>query len=73
MMSWIWDATDETNRMKSDPYADIRQQRARAEKAEEISSLLLENLKDARRLLSDQEEIDLVYLDEVIAKAEEPS
>lgn len=34
MMSWVWDATDETNRMKSDPYADIRKQRARAEKAE---------------------------------------
>lgn len=28
MMSWVWDATDETNRMKSDPYADIRKQRA---------------------------------------------
>ncbi|MEZ2220728.1 hypothetical protein [Rhizobium sp. RCC_161_2] len=31
---------------------------------------LLECLKDARRLLSDQVAIDLVYLDEVIAKAE---
>ncbi|NTG07110.1 hypothetical protein [Rhizobium rhizogenes] len=31
---------------------------------------LLECLKDARRLLSDQEAIDLVHLDEVIAKAE---
>lgn len=34
MMSWVWDAVDEANRMKSDPYADIRKQRARAEKAE---------------------------------------
>ncbi|MDQ0132628.1 hypothetical protein J2T08_000529 [Neorhizobium galegae] len=34
MMRWIWDAVDETNRMKSDPYADIRKQRARAETAE---------------------------------------
>lgn len=29
MMSWIWDATDETNRMKADPYAAIRELRAR--------------------------------------------
>lgn len=29
MMSWIWDATDETNRMKADPYATIREQRSR--------------------------------------------
>ena len=41
MMSWIWDAVDETNRMKSDPYADIRKLRARAEKAEAIASDLL--------------------------------
>ncbi|OCJ12506.1 hypothetical protein A6U86_05645 [Rhizobium sp. AC27/96] len=31
---------------------------------------LLECLKDARSQLSDQEKIDLVYIDEVIAKAE---
>lgn len=44
MMSWIWDAVDETNRMKSDPYADIRRQRARAEKAEaELSRLRSSN------------------------------
>jgi cell division protein FtsB len=29
MMSWIWDATDETNRIKADPYATIRDLRAR--------------------------------------------
>ena len=34
MMRWVWDAVDEHNRMKSDPYADIRKQRARAETAE---------------------------------------
>ena len=34
MMDWIWDAVDKTNRMQSDPYADIRKQRTRAEKAE---------------------------------------
>lgn len=34
MMSWVWDAVDKVNRMKSDPYADIREQRSRAEKAE---------------------------------------
>jgi hypothetical protein len=39
-MSWIWDATDETNRMKSDPYADIRAQRATiAAKDAEIAKL----------------------------------
>lgn len=31
---------------------------------------LLECLKDARSKLSDQDEIDLAYIDEVIAKAE---
>jgi len=70
MDSWVWDAIDRVNRMRSDPYADIRLQRARAEKAEETSSRLLECLKDARSQLSDQEKIDLVYIDEVIAKAE---
>lgn len=34
MDMWVWDAIDEANRMQSDPYADIRKQRARAEKAE---------------------------------------
>lgn len=34
MMDWIWDAVDKTNRMQSDPYADIRKQRERAKKAE---------------------------------------
>jgi hypothetical protein len=34
MMDWIWDAMDKTNRMKSDPYADIRKLRARAKEAE---------------------------------------
>lgn len=50
MMSWVWDATDETNRMKSDPYADIRKQRTRAEKAEAtIAAIKAENerLRDA--------------------------
>lgn len=70
MMSWIWDATDETNRMKSDPYADIRKQRARAEKAEALLGDMLACLKDARSKLTDQSEIDLAYIDEVVAKAE---
>lgn len=34
MMSWVWDAVDKVNRMQSDPYADIRKQRSRAETAE---------------------------------------
>jgi uncharacterized protein YutE (UPF0331/DUF86 family) len=46
MMSWIWDATDETNRMKSDPYADIRKQRARAEKAEAALAALADKIED---------------------------
>lgn len=45
MMRWIWDAVDKTNRMKSDPYADIRKQRARAEKAEAIVADLTKALK----------------------------
>lgn len=40
MMRWIWDATDETNRMKSDPYADCRELRsALAEKDARIAEL----------------------------------
>lgn len=46
MMSWIWDAVDETNRMKSDPYADIREQRARAEKAEAEIERLADKIED---------------------------
>jgi predicted transcriptional regulator len=46
MMSWVWDATDETNRMKSDPYADIRKQRARAEKAEAATDQLADKIED---------------------------
>ena len=46
MMSWIWDATDETNRMKADPYATIREQRSR------ISALETENER-LRKALSE--------------------
>ena len=46
MESWIWDAMDETNRMKSDPYADIRKQRARAEKAEAALTALADKIED---------------------------
>lgn len=46
MMSWVWDATDEANRMKSDPYADIRKQRARAEKAEAAVEKLADKIED---------------------------
>ena len=45
MMGWIWDATDETNRMKSDPYADLRKQRARATKAEAENKRLRDALE----------------------------
>lgn len=46
MDAWVWDAVDKTNRMKSDPYADIREQRARAEKAEA-------EIKQLRKIISD--------------------
>ncbi|MBB4347990.1 hypothetical protein [Aliirhizobium cellulosilyticum] len=46
MESWVWDAVDETNRMKSDPYADIREQRARAEKAEGAIEKLADKIED---------------------------
>jgi hypothetical protein len=45
MMDWIWDATDETNRMKSDPYADIRKQRERAKKAEALNERLMARIQ----------------------------
>lgn len=32
--AWVWDAIDKTNQLKADPYAQIREQRARAEIAE---------------------------------------
>lgn len=51
MMSWVWDAVDKVNRMQGDPYASIREQRARADAAEtalaakdaEIERLLAQN------------------------------
>lgn len=44
MDSWVWDALDKHNRMKTDPYADIREQRTRAENAEAtIAALKAEN------------------------------
>lgn len=46
MESWIWDALDKVNRMKSDPYADIREQRARAEKAEAATESLADKIED---------------------------
>lgn len=46
MDSWVWDALDKHNQMKSDPYADIRKQRARAEKAEAAAASLREALTD---------------------------
>lgn len=46
MMRWVWDAVDEHNRMKSDPYADIRQQRARAEAAEAETERLADKIED---------------------------
>lgn len=53
-----------------DAYNDaLRQEEARADNAEALAAILLECLKDARRLLTDQEAIDLEYVDEVIAKA----
>lgn len=51
MMDWIWDAVDETNRMKSDPYADVRKQRARAKKAEAESVVLRKALTETRECL----------------------
>ena len=43
---WIWDAIDKTNRMLADPYAEIREQRARAEKAEAEAAELRKQLDD---------------------------
>lgn len=51
MMTWIWDAVDETNRMKSDPYADIREQRARAESAEATLATKDEEIERLRKAL----------------------
>lgn len=48
MMSWIWDATDETNRMKADPYATIREQRDR------IAALEAENERLRSELEADK-------------------
>ena len=48
MMSWIWDAEDETNRMKSDPYADIRKQRARAKAAEAERDALRDRVAESQ-------------------------
>lgn len=77
MMSWIWDATDETNRMKSDPYADIREQRARAEKAEAEASSLLQLAYQYRDDLyhppaPDSVQRRLEAIEAVIAKATRP-
>lgn len=75
MMSWIWDATDETNRMKSDPYADIRKQRARAEKAEatalNLTQLAYQYRDDLHHPPSpDSRERRLHAIEAAIAKAE---
>lgn len=78
MMRWIWDAVDETNRMKSDPYADIRKQRARAEKAEAIASDLLQLAYQYRDDLHHSPAPDSRYrrleaIEATIAKATSPS
>lgn len=52
MESWVWDAIDKVNRMQSDPYADIREQRARAEKAEKRVAGLESALKAAAAQLA---------------------
>lgn len=78
MMSWVWDATDETNRMKSDPYADIRKQRARAEKAEasaaELLSLAFQYRDDLHHPpAADSVQRRLQAIEAVLSKAEVPA
>ena len=69
MEMWKWDAIMR-EREETDPYADLRSARKELNASKSTIAELLECLKDARRLLTDQDAIDLEYVDAVIAKAE---
>lgn len=62
MDMWNWDGIMR-ERPETDPYAELRKIRG-------SHAALLECLKDARSKLTDHSEIDLSYIDSVIAKAE---